>query len=347
VSTVPAASGLVAAKQAALRLAQPLSVHLELTYSCNWRCVFCYNPRHFDRARMGLAEWTRVLDDLRTLGTLTVTLTGGEPLSHPEFLAIARAARERGFALRIFTNGSLVDEAMAEGLAGLHPLSVEMSLHGASAEVHDRATQKPGSFEAMFAGFERLRRRGAPLLLKVPLTNLNEHEVDGMVALAERLAAPLRIDPMLTPRDDGDRGPLAYSASSAAVRRLMTRLAELGRVPSARRVEGGTNCGLGRVTLAVDPEGNVFPCVQWRHTSLGNVREVPLAELWRSSPQRQEAAAVATRANQVLLEIGGPVSRFPFCPALAMQRTGDATRPDAVVLEHAQAAEDARRAALH
>jgi MoaA/NifB/PqqE/SkfB family radical SAM enzyme len=344
VSAVPVASGLVALKQAALRLAQPLSVHLELTYSCNWRCVFCYNPRHFDRARMGLDEWTRVLDDLRELGTLTVTLTGGEPLSHPEFLAIARAARHRGFALRVFTNGSLVDEPMADGIAALHPLSVEMSLHGASPDVHERATGRPGSFAAMFSGFERLRRRGAPLLLKTPLTNLNEHEMDGMVALAQGLGVPLRIDPMLTPRDDGDRGPLAFSASPSAVQRLMARLAAIGRVPSARRVEGGTNCGLGRVTLAVDPEGNVYPCVQWRHTSLGNVRTTRLRELWRSSPERREAAAVATRANEVLLEMGGPVSRFPFCPALAMQRTGEATRPDAVVLEHAEAAEEARRA---
>jgi len=39
-------------KLRALQLAQPLTVQLELTYACNWRCVFCYNPRHFDRARL-------------------------------------------------------------------------------------------------------------------------------------------------------------------------------------------------------------------------------------------------------------------------------------------------------
>src|SRR5947207_1591546 len=130
-------------KRNALALAQPLSAYLELTYRCNWRCVFCYNPRHFDRAGLSAAEWIAVLDELRRLGTLTITLTGGEPLAHPEFFEIATAARERAFAIRVFTNGALIDEAAADHLARLDPLVVELSLHGASAATHDAATGTP------------------------------------------------------------------------------------------------------------------------------------------------------------------------------------------------------------
>ena len=54
-------------QQRALRAAQPLSALLELTYACNWRCVFCYNPRHHDRQGLDAAEWAAVLDDLRPL----------------------------------------------------------------------------------------------------------------------------------------------------------------------------------------------------------------------------------------------------------------------------------------
>ena len=80
-------------KQMAVERAQPLSASLELTYRCNWRCVFCYNPRHHDRRGLSGAEWVGVLDELRALGTLYVALTGGEPLTHPEFSAIARGVR--------------------------------------------------------------------------------------------------------------------------------------------------------------------------------------------------------------------------------------------------------------
>ena len=44
-------------KQVALERAQPLAALLELTYACNWRCVFCYNPRHHDLRGLPSAAW--------------------------------------------------------------------------------------------------------------------------------------------------------------------------------------------------------------------------------------------------------------------------------------------------
>jgi MoaA/NifB/PqqE/SkfB family radical SAM enzyme len=336
------ATGSLRVKQRAFALAQPLSALLELTYHCNWRCVFCYNPRHSDLRGLSGAEWIAVLDDLRSLGTLTVTLTGGEPLAHPEFLAIARAARERALALNVFTNGSLVNDALADALAALTPVAVEMSVHGACAATHDRTTGRPGSFASMLGGIERLQARGVRLLLKTPLTRWNETEIDGIVALAESRGVPLRLDPTLTPRDDGDRGPLAYAATAAGVERLYRQVAALGQLPTAVRTPGGANCGVGRVTLAVDPEGNVYPCLQWRVRSLGNVRETPLAEMWRTSPVREEAAAFAQTANDRLLAGGGALARFPFCPALAQQATGDPLGIDPAHRLRAEAAERIR-----
>jgi AdoMet-dependent heme synthase len=310
-------------KKIALERAQPLSASLELTYRCNWRCVFCYNPRHHDRRGLSGEEWLGVLDELRALGTLYVALTGGEPLTHPEFFAIARGVRERAFALRILSNGALITERAAAEIAALGPLAVEMSLHGSRAETHDRATATPGSFDAMLRGVDRLLERGVSVVLKTPLTRLCEDEIEPMHALAEARGVPWRVDPVLTPRDDGDRGPLDYRASPQAVERMYRRQAAAGRLPDEERVKGGVNCGLGRTTLAVDPEGNVFPCIQWRKSALGNVRETPLRALWPTAEGRTEAAAVARAANDTLVAAGGPLAAFPFCPALAHQETGD------------------------
>jgi MoaA/NifB/PqqE/SkfB family radical SAM enzyme len=329
-------------KQVALERAQPLAASLELTYRCNWRCVFCYNPRHHDRRGLSGAEWLAVLDGLRALGTLYVALTGGEPLTHPEFLAVARGVRERAFALRILTNGALVTEPLADEIAALHPLAVELSLHGATAATHDRATATPGSFDAMTRGLDRLLARKVGVVLKTPLTHLNEAEMEGMRRIAEERGVPWRVDPVLTPRDDGDAGPLAYRASPEAVSRMFRELAALGQLPLEQRAEGGTNCGLGRTTIAVDPEGNVFPCLQWRRAPLGNVRETPLPSMWAGSTERLFAASVARSANDTLVAAGGAVSSFPFCPALALQRTGDPLRPDESHVEQAGIAERIR-----
>ncbi len=333
-------------QERALRAAQPLSALLELTYACNWRCVFCYNPRHHDRRRLSAAEWSAVLDDLRELGTLSLTVTGGEPLAHPEALEILSAVRARAMAFRLFTNGSLVTEAVARRLAELRPLAVELSLHGACAETHEATTATPGSYAALWRGVGNLRRHGLPVVLKTPLTRLNENELEAMIARAEAEGLPYTVDPTLTHRDDGNPAPLSWSVSPGGLDRLYRLLGKLGRLPASHRVGGGVNCGLGRTTLAVDPEGNVYPCPQWRRSSLGNVRETRLRDLWPASPVRIEAAAVARAANDAILAGGGPMVRFPFCPALAFERTGDPLSPDPIHLAQAEAAQRARQAAL-
>jgi MoaA/NifB/PqqE/SkfB family radical SAM enzyme len=325
-------------KQIALERAQPLSASLELSYRCNWRCVFCYNPRHHDRRGLPTARWLALLDELRELGTLYVALTGGEPLTHPDFLAIARGVRERALALRVLTNGALVTEPVAAELAALRPMAVELSLHGACAATHDRATATPGSFDAMLRGLDRLLREGVAVVLKAPLTRLNEGELDPMRGIAATRGVPLRLDPVLTPRDDGDPGPLAYRASPDAVEKMFRALAEQGQLPHEQRAAGGTNCGLGSTTLAIDPEGNVFPCLQWRRAPLGNVREASLVAVWHKSEERVAAAATARAANDRLAAAGGALGAFPFCPALALQTTGDALQPDAAHVEQAEAA---------
>ena len=334
-----------ALQERALLRAQPLSALLELTYACNWRCVFCYNPRHHDRRRLDGDEWCAVIDDLRALGTLNVTLTGGEPLLHPQAFEVMAAARARAMTFRLFTNGSLVTDDVAHRIAELRPLTVELSLHGARSETHDRATAVPGSWGALWRGVAALRRHAVPIVLKTPLTRLNESELEEMVALTEREGIPYNIDATLTHRDDGDPAPLQYAMTAEGVARYYAALARGNRIPASHRTPGGVNCGLGRTTLAVDPEGNVYPCPQWRKSSLGNVRETRLVELWKTSAVRQEAAAVARAANDELLAAGGLMARFPFCPAVAQERTGDPVHADPIHLAEAEAAERARVAA--
>jgi MoaA/NifB/PqqE/SkfB family radical SAM enzyme len=280
-------------------------------------------------------EWRAVLEDLRALGGLTVALTGGEPLAHPQFFDIARSARRLRLAIRVFTNASLVDASTASEIAALHPMAVEVSMHGATADVHDAATGRPGSFQDLVRGLEHLRRAGIRILLKTPLTRLNEHQVDEMIAFAASAGLRYQLDATLTPRDDGDRGPLAYAASSGAVLRVMRMQAIARNLGPVERRKGNANCGLARITLAVDPDGNVYPCHQWRQRSLGNVREVRLRDLWPSSPARLEAASVAVAANDAILERGGALSTFDYCPALAFQETGDPLVPDADVQRRA------------
>ncbi|HVT03010.1 MAG TPA: SPASM domain-containing protein, partial [Thermoanaerobaculia bacterium] len=166
-----------------------------------------------------------------------------------------------------------------------------------------------------------LRSRNVRLRLKTPLCSWNEHQIDAMIQLVESLGVSYNIDPHISPRDDGDTSPLHFRISTEARERIMRQQIESGALLN-ERTEGGANCGLGRTTLAVDPEGNVFPCLSWKHEALGNVREVRLRDLWQSSERRKSAAATSDAANEKLLQAGENIAPLPFCPATAARKTG-------------------------
>src|SRR5260370_39107172 len=66
-----------------VRKHRPLSVHFDLTYRCNERCVHCYLD-HDDHGELTTAECLKVLDDLARSGALFLTFSGGESFLRAE-----------------------------------------------------------------------------------------------------------------------------------------------------------------------------------------------------------------------------------------------------------------------
>jgi len=317
-----------------------LSVLLELTYRCNLDCAYCYNDLGLRGRRLDDDDYFRLLDDLRTLQVLQLSLSGGEPLASPAFWPVGRRARELGFVVRVKSNGHALRAPVAERLKReIDPYVVESSLHGACAATHDRQTRVEGSFERLIENLGAMRDAGLRVRLNCTLTTWNEDEVDAMFALADGLGVPLFFDPVVTPRDDGDREPLKLAASPAAVERLygaverrQRPLIEAGQIPEpaiGRHQDVGNpgspglkSCGTGSSTLAIDPYGNVYPCVQWRR-SVGNVHERSIREIWGGSAELDEIRATSEAAGRMIDRLGPEGRKMGFCLGIAAELAGD------------------------
>jgi radical SAM protein with 4Fe4S-binding SPASM domain len=269
---------------------------------------------------------------------MQLTLSGGEPLAHPDFFRIGARARELGFVARVKSNGHALSGALARRLQDeVDPYLVEVSLHGATAATHDRQTRVAGSFERLVANIEGMRSLGLRVKVNSTLTAWNENEAEAMFALADRLGVPLQFDPEVTPRDDGDRGPLALTASRDGLLRLFRLEFERGDRASAASgapvvvagrqadaempVAATKHCGAGSSGITVDPFGNVYPCVQWRVPS-GSLHQASVREIWTGSAA---LAKVRTQTEDVKASLAshGPDAAFMnFCPGLAASRSG-------------------------
>ena len=306
-----------------------LSVLLELTYRCNLDCFFCYNDLGLRGDHLSTEDYLSVLEDLRDLQVMVLVLSGGEPLASPAFWPLARRARELGFVIRIKSNGHALSRDVARRIKEeIDPYVVEVSLHGASAATHDRQTRVEGSFERLTANLHEMRAVGLRVKLNSTLTRWNEQELADMFDLADGMGLPLSFDPVVTPRDDGGRDPLSISASADAVKHLY-QLVRSRNADSETSQEVGTpipaarkNCGTGSATLAVDPFGNVYPCIQWRR-AVGNLHRQSIKDIWGGSKALDEVRRLNTEAGRRVDQLGPGASDMGFCLGLAEQLTGD------------------------
>ena len=124
----------------------PFVMLLELTYKCNLHCQHCYIIKE-NRSELTYSQITKLLDELANNGTLYLTLSGGEVMVREDFWDIVEYAKKLNFALRIYTNGTLLTSKDIERFAAIPILNVGISIYSASADIHDKIRGFDGAFD--------------------------------------------------------------------------------------------------------------------------------------------------------------------------------------------------------
>jgi MoaA/NifB/PqqE/SkfB family radical SAM enzyme len=306
----------------------PLNCQIEITYRCNHLCTFCYNSPTGQK-EMTTEQIFTALGRINELGVLYVTLTGGEAMCHKDFFKIAAEVRRLGMALRIYSNGYLFfDPKVVAKTKALNPMEVEISLHGARPETHEALTKIKGSFERTIQGIRNLKAQGIKVVLKCPITRLNQDELFEIKALTDELGCPMNFDAVITPKDDGNQDPLSLRADDEVIEKYwgewFQKLHDGQLPPRANHcaADATANCGSARAGFTIDPYGNILPCVAWRK-SAGNILEVEnLKELWTGSPVLNHVRDTAVEVRQKLDKHENG-KYFTFCMGVAETQTGD------------------------
>jgi radical SAM protein with 4Fe4S-binding SPASM domain len=185
----------------------PLSGSIEITFKCNLRCVHCYIPDFSGRNEMTTAEVKRILSEAADEGCLWMLLTGGEVLTRSDFPEIYRHAKRCGFLLTVFSNGTLMDERMADLFAEYRPFGIEFTLYGLSDETYLKTTGFPGRFTRVRRAIELLLERNVPLSLKAVAMQPLSEEIEKMAAFCKTLGVRFRYDAIVHGRLDGSLAP--------------------------------------------------------------------------------------------------------------------------------------------
>ena len=155
-----------------------------ITQACDLHCKHCYDRS--TRTPITFSSAVRILDELRLFCNSrhvigAVSFTGGNPLLHPEFSEIYRAAAERGFALAILGNPA-PRERIAELIEIHMPSFYQVSLEG--LRDHNDAIRGHGHFDRVMMFLDVLRELGVSSMVMLTLTSENIGQV---LTLAEVL----------------------------------------------------------------------------------------------------------------------------------------------------------------
>jgi radical SAM protein with 4Fe4S-binding SPASM domain len=285
----------------ALKLGTPLSVHLDVTYRCNERCVHCYLD-HEDHGEMTTMEIKDLLDELAGAGVFFLTLSGGEILLRKDFFEILEYARELMFCVKLKSNAIMIRQEEAQRIRSLGVESIQVSIYSHRPEVHDAITKVKGSLKRSLDAIRLLKSNGLKVIIANVLMIQNRQDYPGVRALAAEIGVVCTLDPTITPKMDGDRSVLNLNVDRSALEQVFRDQSLVGNVsefcatsskPDGDELES-LPCGAGHTSCYISPYGDVYPCVQFPLPS-GNLRSERFLDIWRNSTQLNEVRSIRLR----------------------------------------------------
>jgi len=296
-------------------VAHPLRlVAWELTGACNLKCVHCRAsaverplPNEFSTD-----EAIRLIDEISSISSPILILTGGEPLLRPDIYDIAAYGNKKGLRVVMGSNGTLITSSVAKKLYRAGIQRVAISLESADAKIHDEFRKVPGSFEAALEGIKHLKEQKVSIQIDPTITKRNLADVDNILNLALELEADALHIFLLVPTGRGKElkeeeippeeyervlnwfydkqreVPLHLKATCAPhYYRIMRQRAKEEGIKITQETHGleaMTRGCLGGISFCfIGHMGRVQPC-GYLELDCGNVREQPFPKIWEESP---------------------------------------------------------------
>ncbi len=338
----------------------PIAMLAELTHRCPLSCPYCSNPVELARtdAELDTEIWERVFNEAAQLGVLQLHLSGGEPASRRDLVALVQAAREAGLYTNLITSGIGLSRRRLEELDSAGLDHIQLSLQGTTPEMADEIGGYRGGYKRKMAVAGWIAEIGFPLTLNAVLHRRNLHQLPRALEMAQEMGAR-RIE-VATVQFHGwalkNRAALMPTQVQAAE---ATRIVQDARatlkgklvvdyVPADYHDDYPKRCmgGWGTTGLNVAPDGLVLPCHAAQsipHLRFENVRDRGLADIWYDS-----AAFNAYRGTDWMAEPCKSCDRrtvdFGGCRCQAMAILGDPGATDPVCVKsphHARLRADA------
>lgn len=169
----------------------PRLIFWETTAGCNLRCAHCRRITIADQLTpqdLTTEESYDLIDQITAFSKPILILSGGEPLIRDDIFPIAYYAHQSGLIVALATNGTLIDDQIAQKINAAGIRRVSVSFDGADSSTHD-VFRGAGAFQAAMRGIKALQRSEVPFQINTTIARHNVHQVQQMLDLSLSMGA--------------------------------------------------------------------------------------------------------------------------------------------------------------
>lgn len=314
---------------------QPVNGTFELTSRCNLSCGMCYvrnsvNDQTARAEELSADAWVKLAQDATDNGMVFLLLTGGEIFVRPDFFDIYEPLTRMGLVLTVYTNGTLITEAISKRLAQTPPSSIQITLYGATSSTYEAVTGTPGSFARCCAGIENLLAHKLPLSLKTTVTRQNVDELEAMRQMAHNWGLPLVAGWLLSKRRDGKHSNVEeyrLSPQDCVELEATDRASAVDGLEAALRnpaenSEENFFCLAGKASFVITSTGAMTVCLDMNSPAVDPI-ESGFQSAWK---QVQSFVSHAPPVADTCL-LCEARNHCPRCPAWSLMETNTLTDP--------------------
>ncbi len=324
---------------------------LELTARCNLSCKMCYIHRAENDAEALSKElptefWLDMVQQVRQAGTLTMLITGGEPLLRRDFREIYLACKNAGILVSVNTNGTLLRDEDIAFFAKYPPVRLNISLYGASEETYAALCGIGQMYTRTAENIRKLRQAGVAVKINYTVTPFNCGDAEAIFAFGREVGAPVQHATYLFPpvrTCDGCCGETSrLSPREAAETELRCTREKLGAENFARRRaeilrgtagvtvadEDGTRdpterifCRAGTSSYWITYDGRLLPCGMLQEPSV-SLNGRTFADAWHEVQKATDRILLPAQCTACALR--------PHCEVCAAVCYGENGRFDRV-----------------
>lgn len=264
----------------------PYSTYFAVTDKCPFSCPHCSYGMH-KKGSLDTQQAINVIEQIKSLGTITIGFTGGEPLLREDIVELVSSVGYETATI-LFTTGNRLTKELASQLMGAGLDCIMIGIESDDSTEHDKVRGVSGSFDEAMEAIALSLEAGLYTAISTVGTKekINSGQMQKLARLAEnRGVHEFRIlEPIPTGSFSGQTDEVLSNDASKELAVFHKQWNRKNRGPaisgfSYLESDEMFGCGAGFHHLFVDAIGNVCPC-DLTPLSFGNLFDEPLEKIW-------------------------------------------------------------------